>query len=118
MNNFDNYIYHKIALVTYNMYEDNVISLKSKGLPVKYYSHYDFVKTLSVHFLNVQKAVVNDTVSEKIVKNTIARIMGDVEDIYGIKNVSVGVMIYDFFSTSIWYEWIKIVSDTKKYFGV
>jgi hypothetical protein len=79
MNQFDNYIYHKIALVTYNMYEDNVKSLKSKGIPVKYYSHYDFVKTLSVHFLTVQKAVVN---------------------------------------TSIWYDWIKIVSDTKKYFGV
>ena len=118
MNKFDNYIYHKIALVTYNMYEDNVKSLQSKGIPVKYYSHYDFVKTLSVHFINVQKAVVEGTDSEKIVKNAIARIMGDVEDIYGIKNVKVGMMIYDFFSTSLWYDWIKIVKDTKRYFGV
>lgn len=118
MNNFDNYIYHKIALVTYNMYEDNVRSLESKGLPTKYYSHYDFVRTLSIHFTNVQKAVIDGTASEGVVKNTIARIMGDVEDIYGIKNVKVGVMIYDFFSTNIWYDWIKIVGNTKRYFGV
>ena len=59
-----------------------------------------------------------DEKEEKIVKKVLSRVLGDIEDIYGIKDEKVGVMIFDFFYYGKWGEWMKIVSDTKRYFGV
>ena len=118
MKQFNNYIYHKIAVITYDMYEGSVKQLRSKGLPVKYYSHYDFCKSMVIHFKNINRAAVVDEDELSYVNDIVANIITEIDLIYGINNPELGLLIFDYFISGEWGTWVKIVSDTKKYFGV
>jgi hypothetical protein len=98
------------------MYEDKVKASKSKRFA--YQSPFEFLKSISIYFKRVEKSAVMNTHTEEFVSDVMGKIISDVELIYGIKNVDIGVMVFDFFTTDKGYKWMRIVDNTKRYFGV
>jgi hypothetical protein len=67
---------------------------------------------------NHAKAAIPDKKSEIFIQSIMSKLMKDVEDIYGITDSRVGVMVFNFFHDNIWHEWAPIIANTKRYFGV
>ena len=118
MSKLDNYIYHKIALSTYNLYENYTSNAKSKEIVMYGYGFNGFCESISITMKNRVIVAIPDKKTEMFINNLMSKLMSDVEDIYGIKDSSVGVMVFDFFHDDIWREWAPIITNTKRYFGV
>ena len=113
MSKLDNYIYHKIALSTYDLFEIYSRNPKSKEVPTYGYGFNGFCKSISIIMKNRAKVAIPDKKSDIYITRIMGKLMTNIEEIYGINDSSVGVLVFDFFHDDIWVHWVPIIVNTK-----